>query len=196
MMRHFAALLAVVLALSPTLPAQAVTVQTADFKPGSTIAVGLPGLAYDHGFGNLSLGAVIGDTSLGIMNNRIKLGARGVYRFFEIEGLSTGLVAGLTYDPGTPGQRAYMVPDVGLSMAYHVPGSQVISLRVNMTVTANQYNAIDYGSVPADYVPPSSNILQRLTFGPNTTVGLGIRLTEHLEASLGGGTLVGLRLNF
>lgn len=188
--------LGVAIAVGLAAPAAATTVAAADFKPGSTLSVGLPGVAYDYAFGNVSLGAVLGDTTLGLTNSRIKLGARGVYRLFSLEGLSTGLVAGLMFDPGNPGERAYMVPDAGLSIAYTLPGSVPMTLRLNMTVTVNQYDRVNYENYPAEAIPPRGNVLQRLTFGPNSTLGLGLQVSKHLEFSLGGGTLVGMRLTY
>src|SRR5687768_13126055 len=106
MMRRLAALCGVALALAPWHAVDAATVQTADFKPGTTLGVGLQGLSYDRGFGNFDLGAVIGDPALIDNNDRIKLGLRGLYRLFQVEGLSAGLIAGLQYDPGGQGSRA------------------------------------------------------------------------------------------
>lgn len=196
MTRGLLPLLAAAIALGAATPAFATTVPAADFKPGPTLAVGLPGLAYDHGFGNLSLGAAIGDTTMGLVNSRIKLGVRGVYRLFSLEGLSTGVVAGIQYDPGEPTQRAYLLPDAGLSFAYTLAGSVPMTLRLNMTVTVNQYDRFSYADVNPEYVPPRGNILQRLAFGPNSTLGLGLQVSKHLELSLGGGTLVGMRLTY
>lgn len=170
------------------MPAEASTIPAAGFAPGSRLGLGYAGLSYDHAFGDTIVGAALNqDTTF----NRFKVGVRGLHRFLTLNGMSVGVVAGLQYDPGVPGQRAYMVPDAGLSFAYRFPGDRPIALKVNVTFTVDQYTYVDPLS-PA----PRGNVLQRLTFGPNTMVGGEIQLDEHLALTIGGGTLAGMRLSY
>lgn len=174
-------------------PAIASTLTAADFHEGQVVGLGLTGLSYDRGFARWDVGA---DVATDLGGDRMKLGTRGLYRFFQLANLDAAVVGGLEYDPGTAGSRAYLVPDLGLSVAYLIENflgsAYSLSVRLNMTITANQYLA---APSPTD-LSPQPNLFQRLTFGPNTLVGVGLHLSKNFELTAGGGTWVGGRLNF
>lgn len=169
-------------------PAQAATIPAANFAAGNTLGLGYSGLSYDHGFGRFSLGASVGDGSLLGYQSHMRVSARALGRFFDESGLAASWIGGLMYDPGVPGDRAYLVPDLGLGVAYTFAGRWPITIWANLTLTVSQ-TVVD----PTNPVPVG-NLLQRLTFGPESTVGVGFQLTPKLQFTLGGGTLVGLRL--
>lgn len=182
--------------------AQASIQRSADFAQGNTIGLGLFGLSYDYGLGPISLG-LMATTPLptipGLSNNSyqpyLKLSTRAVWRMFESDNLSAGLLVGLEYDPGNPGSRSWLTPDVGFAVAYGFKIFEVpIALRLNVTVAASRntqyYSDLDTTSLP------SRNFLQQLTVGPNTSLELAFKPNENLELTLGGGTVVGMRLHF
>ncbi|HEY9724295.1 MAG TPA: hypothetical protein V6D47_20000 [Oscillatoriaceae cyanobacterium] len=169
-------------------PAKAATIPAASFAPGNTVGLGYSGLSFDHGFGSWSLGASVGDGSLFGYQSHMRLSARVLGRFFDQGGLDAGWLGGLMYDPGVAGDRAYLVPDVGIGVAYTFAARWPVTLWANLTLTVNQVV-----SDPTNPVP-TGNLLQRLTLGPESTVGLGLHVTPNLELTLGGGTLAGFRL--
>lgn len=191
MTKRLLPLLAVAALFAVATPAQASTVPAADFGAGSRLGLGFAGLSYDHAFGDTLVGAALNSDGMPTGSSRFKLGVRGLHRFLSLNGVKVGAIAGLQYDPGVPGQRAYLVPDLGLSFAYTFPGEVPVSLKVNLTLTVDQYTSVD----PLNPVP-RGNVLQRLTFGPTSMFGGEVQLNEHLALTLGGGTLAGVRLNY
>lgn len=191
--------------LALTAPAaSASSLQSADFKPGHTIAVGISGLSYDYAFQAVSLG-------LGVQaspQQRPMPMVRGLVRFFEADGTSAALIAGVAAMPASYGTRQSLAPDVGISLAHRfgfgqgemtVGGQPIADLkftvRVNMTLTAAPRDAY---YIPADDPDPAplGNLFQRLNMGPQSTIALSFDQSEHLEFTLGGGTLLGMRVKF
>lgn len=182
--------------------ATASSLQSADFRPGHTMAIGLAGLSYDYAFHNISLGlGVLSGTESKPMPT-----VRGLMRFFEAEGTSAAVLAGVTARPASYGNTQSIAPDLGLSLAHRfafgngnvaVAGQPLsafrFTLRVNMTLTAAPRNA--FYIVPGDPAP-LGNLFQRLNLGPQTSIALAVDQSEHLELTLGGGTLVGMRVIF
>lgn len=190
------------LALAPT--AQAVTAPIADVSTGHMLGVGLAGLSWDHGWQNQALGLEIRSSSpfpTG-SQDRFLLGSRGVWKIGGTSDFSVAAVGGIQLDPGVPGNRAYLVPDAGLGVSYRVKVSDMsIALRFNVTLTLDQgqnTSAVPYSVYPGGYFPTpvSRNLLQRLTLGPNTTLSVALRPEDRYEITLGGGTLLGLRLRY
>ncbi|MFN3429348.1 MAG: hypothetical protein ACK46X_05290 [Candidatus Sericytochromatia bacterium] len=199
--RLFSLLAAGALGLTLALPAQAATLPSADFKPGQTMGLGLAGLSYDYAFPRVSLGASLAATNPWSPNfAHMQLGARAAYRFLQADGLSAGVIGGVVFDPGQPGGRSYMIPDVGLGAAYRFTLFTLpLSVRFNFTLTADQGQAsAPYAQYPVDpnSVQPRGNFLQRLTAGPNTMIGLAYQPSDTVEVTLGSGTLVGVRFSF
>lgn len=188
-------------ALVLSTPALAATQRSADFSDGSAVGIGLFGLSYDYGLGPVSLGASIGTdlaSSFSYGQPALKYNARLVWRVMEMDGLSGGVLAGLQYDPGRPGGRAYLNPDLGFSVAYDFRRfDSPFALRLNVTLgvgsaSSNYYPSSD-GSVPDT---PTANFFQRLTVGPNTSLELAYMPSDNMEITLGGGTWLGMRLKF
>lgn len=209
LLRRLSGLSLAVLALaSVPLPTQAATAPVADFTSGQTLGVGLPGVSWDYGFKQGFAGATIGYPTTGVTPvQRIKAGLRGGWRIVQDGDLSLASLAGLEFDPGPIGGRAYMVPDVGLGAAYHFQlWSTKLVIRFNVTLTVDQGQNLNYampmpqpsGYYGDSYTPttPTGNLFQRLTFGPNTMVGLGFTPAENYELTLGGGTIIGLRVRY
>lgn len=194
-------LAAAAFALAP-LAAQAETIANADFRPGQTIGVGIAGLSYDYAFPRVSLGGSLSTSNwLSPGNGRMQLGARGLVRFLDQQNLSAAVVGGVLFDPGTPGDRSYLVPDLGLGVGYRFTlGGLPLALRFNVTLTVDQgQNAPPYAtSISPDVTvtQPRGTVLQRLTTGPNTMLALAYQPTDNLEITLGGGTLVGVRFTY
>lgn len=177
-------------------PAQAAIQRSADFNQGSAIGIGIYGLSYDYGIGWFSAGiAAQSPASLNAgnpMNVPLKPSVRLLARFYELEGLSAGVLGGVVYDPGQPGSRAYLTPDLGLGVAYDFRQFNLpLALRLNLTLAVGDARS-EYSSPDA----PSANFFQRLMFGPQTSLELAWMPSDHLEVTLGGGTLLGMRLKF
>jgi hypothetical protein len=195
-------LLSVTLALVVSAPAFASTQRSADFTEGSAVGIGLFGLSYDYGLGPVSLGANIG-TDLASFNYygqpALKYNARLLWRVMEMDGLSGGVLAGLQYDPGRPGGRAYLNPDLGFSVAYDFRRFDApFALRLNVTLGVGSGATNYYPSTPDGSAPdtPTANFFQRLTVGPNTSLELAYMPSDNMEITLGGGTWLGMRLKF
>lgn len=183
--------------------AQAATLPSADFQPGQTMGIGMAGLSYDYAFPNFSLGASLASSNYtNLSNAHITLGTRAAMRFLEQQGLSAAVVGGVAFDPGQPGGRSYLIPDLGVGVGYRFSlWSLPLALRFNVTLTAEQgQNTPYYGPqpIPTDpsMVAPRGNFLQRLAIGPNTMVGLAYRPSENMEVTVGAGTLVGVRFTY
>jgi hypothetical protein len=200
--RLFSLLAAGAIALAGALPAQAATLPSADFKPGQTMGLGLAGLSYDYAFPRVSLGASLASSNAWSPNlTHMQLGARAAYRFLQSDGLTAAVVGGVVFDPGQPGGRSYLIPDLGLGAAYRFQvGAFPLSVRFNFTLTADQGQAsAPYAQYPVDpNAPqvPTGNFLQRLTAGPNTMIGLAYQPSDNVEVTVGSGTLVGVRFSF
>lgn len=180
--------------------AQAAIQRSADFSEGSTLGIGLYGLSYDYGIGGFSAGlnvsssASYGANSYSPFNSPLRPSLRLMGRVYQQEGLSAGIFGGLFFDPGNVGERAYLVPDLGLGIAYDFKQFNVpLALRLNMSVALGDPRR-SYSN-PEDS-PVSANFFQRLMMGPNTSLELAWLPTETLEVTLGGGTLVGMRMKF
>lgn len=194
------------LALAWAAPAQAATAPVADFRGGQTLGIGLAGVSWDYGWNRVALGAQIGNPSAwgASYNSRIKAGTRVMYRFLDAQDIKVASLAGLEFDPGYPGGRSYLVPDVGLGVAYTFRLNDVpITARFNVSLTVDQGQQSGAMPTPAIYSPdgavdltPRGNVFQRLTLGPNTMIGVGLTAMERYELTIGGGTLVGLRIHY
>lgn len=189
------------MALAPT--AHAVTAPIADVSTGQMLGVGLAGLSWDYGWQNHALGLEIRSTSPFPTGpqDRFLLGSRGVWKIGGTSDFSVAAVGGIQLDPGVPGNRAYLVPDAGLGVSYRVKvGDMSVALRFNVTLTLDQGQSngvMPYPVYPDGYsTPVSGNLLQRLTLGPNTTLAVALRPEDRYEITVGGGTLLGLRLRY
>lgn len=183
-------------ALSPQ--ALAATQRSADFDAGNTVGLGLYGLSYDYGLGWFSVGLAAQSSVASTLGNPladpIQLSTRMAGRFYEEEGLSAAVIAGLYFDPGQPGSRAYLTPDLGLSVAYDFREHNFpFALRLNLSLAISDRTS--YYPVSEDYAP-KSNFFQKLSFGPGTSLELAWMPTDNFEVTLGGGTLLGMRLKF
>ncbi|PKL75656.1 MAG: hypothetical protein CVV27_14250 [Candidatus Melainabacteria bacterium HGW-Melainabacteria-1] len=179
-------------------PAQAAIQRSADFEDGHAIGIGLYGLSYDYGIGFFSAGLSAGSPasySLGNpLANPLRPSLRLFARFYEQAGLSAGLFTGLNFDPGTPGERAYLIPDLGLGVAYDFRQFNLpFALRLNLSLALND-SRNRYYSPDSSY--PTPNFFQRLTFGPQTSLELAWMPSDQFEVTLGGGTLLGMRMKF
>lgn len=210
MIKTLTPLLAALLTASLCLPAQAQIIPAADFHRTHNLGIGLTGFSYDAALGNFSLGGMVNGNNLGASNQTILLALRALARFYHTDNLSAGLVGGIEYDPGQPGEHANLVPDLGVALAYRfnlqnlaIAGSPVggfpLVLRLNVTVGPTASSNYNYSVTPA---PQSTDVLirpnffQRLGLGPNTTVALAYQANDNLEITLGGGTLLGMRLSY
>lgn len=189
------------MALAPA--AHAVTEPFADVRPGQMLGVGLAGLSWDYGWQNHALGLAIRSTSPFPTGpqDRFLLGSRGVWKIGGTSDFSVAAVGGIQLDPGTPGNRAYLVPDAGLGVSYQVKvGDLSLALRFNVTLTLDQgqnSGVMPYPIYPDSYpAPVSGNLLQRLTLGPNTMLSVALRPEDRYEITVGGHTLLGLRLRY
>ena len=186
-----------ILALSAG-PAPAAIQRSADFIDGHSIGLGLYGMSYDYGIGFFSAGlAAQSPSSMNFsnpLNDPLRPSLRLLGRFYQLEGLSAAVLGGLLFDPGRAGERAYLTPDLGLGIAYDFRQFNVpFALRMNLTLAISDRNVNLY---PQDTSIPAPNFFQRLTFGPQTSLELAWLPTDHLEVTVGGGTLLGMRMKF
>ena len=176
----------------------------ADFDEGQTLGIGFAGAAWDYGFSRASLGAYVGNPTAwgGSWNSRIKAGTRAQWRFLDDTDLKLASILGAEYDPGPVGGRSYLVPDLGIGVAYRFTWNDLpLVVRFNVSLTVDQGQADAYPLPVASSglglsEPPRGNVFQRLTFGPSTMIGVGFAATDRYELTLGGGTLVGLRIHY
>lgn len=202
--KHIAGTLLCALALLPpaAAPASAAIQRSADFSQGQTVGLGLYGLSYDYGIGFFSAGlSAQSPASLSLgnpLNSPLKPGLRLAARFFELEGLSAAVIGGLLFDPGRSGERAYLTPDLGMGIAYDFRKFNFpFALRMNLTLAlSDSRNSPIVPVYGDDYVAPAGNFFQRLSFGPQTSFELAWLPTDQLEVTLGGGTLLGMRMKF
>lgn len=186
------------------LPARAATAPIADPPVGQNLALGLSGVAWDLGREGWSAGVEVRNTTpLPGPNNRFLAGVRGTRRLVELQDLRIAAIAGVQLDPGQFGGRAYVVPDLGLGLAYHFRAWGVpCALRFNVTLAVDQSQG--FGGPTPLYPPdgsvataiPQGNWGQRLTLGPNTTGSLSFAPNDRYELVLGGGTLIGVRVRY
>lgn len=180
-------------------PAQAAIQRSADFSQGSAVGIGIYGLSYDYGIGFFSAGLAIQSQSSfsfsNPLNNPLRPSLRLAARFYQNRGLSADVLGGLLFDPGYVGERSLLVPDIGLGVAYDFRKAFKLpfALRMNLTLGVN-----DYSSRYPDNGEPGqqANFFQKLGFGPQTSVELAWLPTKDLEITLGGGTLLGMRMKF
>lgn len=186
-------------------PALAGTAPVADFDPGQQLGIGLAGVSWDYGFQRLAIGGRIGNPNAwgGGGDGRIKPATRAALRFIDDGDLKIASLLGLEFDPGPVGGRAYLVPDLGLGVTYHFAWNGVgLNARFNVSLTVDQGQMLNqYGPSPDDTTSvaapaPQGNLFQRLMLGPNTMVGIGLDATDRYELTLGGGTLLGLRVRY
>ena len=198
------ALAAALVALTAA-PALAATAPTADFDPGQQLGIGLAGVSWDYGFSRASLGVRVGNPNAwggSGSDARIKGAGRAAWRFIDDGDLKVASLVGLELDPGPIGGRAYMVPDLGLGVAYHLVWNGVgLNARFNVSLTVDQGQNQAGGVYPLDgpaplAMAPTGNLFQRLILGPNTMIGVGFDATDRYELTLGGGTLLGLRVRY
>ncbi|MEB3329970.1 MAG: hypothetical protein VKQ33_12120 [Candidatus Sericytochromatia bacterium] len=201
-MRAILALSALAVAALVAQPAVASTSPVADLQPGQTLAVGLSGVSWDHAWTGSSIGLELRNTApLPGSGSRFLAGARGTLGVVAIDRLRVAAVGGVQLDPGLPGGRAYLLPDLGLGASYGFTLWQwSFALRFNVTLTLDQGQGgggtvpLAEGSMP--YPIPTGNLFQRLTLGPNTMLGVAFAPSDRYELTLGGGTLVGLRVRY
>lgn len=202
-----AVVLALPLAAALAAPAAATTMPAADLQPGHTLGLGLAGASYDYAWKRFSLGAaVVSDFGTSAVLQHLVPGVRAQGRFIEDANFDASVIAGVALDPGTAGSRAYVVPDLGLGVAYHtVIAGFPMALRLDLTLTVDQgqgtagtivptTTSFQNGFVSSPVSQPT--LLQRIIFGPNTGLGLGVTLGDRLEVDLGGGTLIGFRYRY
>ena len=213
MKRRALALALVLAALSLPAPAYAMTMPAADLSDGQTLGAGFTGLSYDAAVGRFTLGGSVGDVGLNAPAGRIAPGLRAQVRFLRTPVASAAGLVGVKYDPGNFGGRAYVVPEAGVTVAYRLPtlleGIRLV-IRLGATLTINQ-GQIGYMFAPMPMASrdpsglvdgnvsttPSGNFFQRLAFGPTTGIGVGLGFGgDRYEITAGGGTMVGLRVNF
>jgi hypothetical protein len=181
-------------------PTQAAIQRSSDFSQGHAIGVGLFGLAYDYGVGPFSIGAAFSSDAVYSFSasSRLRPSVRALWRFMEQDGLSAGILAGVQYDPGSPGGRAYLTPDLGVGMAYNFKIFDLpTALRLNLTLAlSNNSTNYYFGSYPTDSNTdtPTPNFFQRITIGPMSSLELAFMPSENFEITLGGGTWLGMRL--
>lgn len=206
-------MLSLVLGLGLLAPQQvlAATQRSADFSDGNTVGVGLFGLAYDYGLGPVSLGfdsnARISPSfmSYSASSMNLKFSGRGLWRVMETDTLTGAFLVAAHYDPGSIGENnASFIPEAGFSIAYRILDSPFL-IRLNTTVG---YNPNLKGYVWSDtYLPGDSssdnspreveaNFLQKFGVGPGTSFELAYQPDENSEITLGGGSLIGMRLKF
>ena len=194
--------------------AQAATQRSADFSQGSTVGIGLFGLSYDYGLGPVSLGfdsnskltSGIGIYGSGMSGNILKFSTRGLWRVMETEKFTGAFIAAAHYDPGDIGQNnPVFFPEAGFSIAYRILDSKFL-IRLNTTVG---YNSTLKGTVYPTYAPDNlemtaheeakeveASFLQKFGVGPGTSFELAYQPDENSEITLGGGSLIGMRLKF
>lgn len=199
------------LALSPQ--AEAATQRSADFSQGNTVGIGLFGLSYDYGLGPASLGfdsnARLGGLGMyngGFGGNNLKFSTRALWQVMDTETITGAFIAAAHYDPGDIGQSNPMfVPEVGFSIAYRILDSPFL-IRLNTTVGYNStlkgmvYPSYSTGEIdkPQSTEPKEvdANFLQKFGIGPGTSFELAYQPDENSEITLGGGSLIGMRLKF
>ncbi len=185
-------------------PAHAAVQRSSDFEAGHTLGVGLYGLSYDYGVSWFSIGLQAGSRSAAqslypSSYTTLNLSSRLMARVYQEDGLTAGVIAGLQLDPGSPGDRAYLTPDLGVAIAYDFSQFEwPFVIRMNLTLALSERNTAFYGGPvsSSDYSQPSPNLLQRLIFGPQTSLELAWLASENMEITTGGGTLLGMRLKF
>ncbi|MGV3523273.1 MAG: hypothetical protein ACO1RX_03565 [Candidatus Sericytochromatia bacterium] len=186
-----------------SLPAQAALQRSADFSEGHSIGLGLYGLAYDYGIGGFSAGLSVasayGSFYSPNLSEPLKPGLRLVGRFYEQDGLSAAALAGLQFDPGYPGNRSYLTPDLGVAVAYDFRQFDVpLAIRMNLSLALREDRTISFLTGPSgsEQTQPQGNVFQRLGFGPNTSLEVAWFVNDNFEVTAGGGTLLGMRLKF
>lgn len=182
-------------------PALAATQRSADFEAGNTVSLGLYGLSYDYGIGWFSAGISAQSPPSATLSNPlsepIQLSTRLLGRFYQKDGLSAGVLASLHFDPGQPGSRAYLIPDLGLSVAYDFRQYEIpLALRLNLSLAISDRNSYYPGMGDSDQSNPTGNFFQKLSFGPGTSLELAWMPSDNFEITVGGGTLMGMRLKF
>lgn len=193
-------LLTVCSLLCLTLPAQAAIQRSADFSEGQSLGLGLYGASYDYGIGGFSAGvAISGNVTTSLLPdtyNSLKSSLRLLGRFYQADGLSAAVLGGLQFDPGMPGSRAYLTPDLGVAIGYDFRQFEApfaVRLNVSLALREDRFYA---SPTPEGSSAANGNFFQRLGFGPNTSLELAWLPSDNLEVTLGGGTLLGMRLKF
>ena len=192
--------------------AQAATQRSADFSDGNTVGVGLFGLSYDYGLGPVSLGfdsnARLNTSAYsygyGGLNTNLKFSGRTLWRVMETGTLTGAFLAAAHYDPGSIGENnSAFVPEVGFSIAYRILDSPFL-IRLNTTVGYNHNLTAKIWPEPTLPGDTSSNtpreveanFLQKFGVGPGTSFELAYQPDENSEITVGGGSLIGMRLKF
>ncbi len=195
--------------------AKAATQRSADFYQGSTVGIGLFGLSYDYGLGPISLGVDSNsklNTSLGIFGsgyggNNLKFSTRALWNVMQTDKITGAFLIAAHYDPGDIGQNnPAFVPEMGFSIAYRILDSPFL-IRLNTTVGYNAYlkgYLYPSPSYPGELGSDSNdrpqeleaNFLQKFGVGPGTSFELAYQPDENSEITIGGGSLLGMRLKF
>ena len=194
-MKKFITALSIGILVCTQLPAYSAVKDCVDMPNGNNVSVGLFGLSYDYVIDAFGIGASIGKPLFSFTYSpAMNLGLRAHYRFLNSDNLSAGVLAAVNLDPGTPSDASgKLIPDVGVGVAYTFEDIG-LSLRLNLTFTSSWTGAPNVFSYSGDTQAP--NFLQTITIGPNTSFEIGYRLNETAELTLGGGSLVGIRMNF
>ena len=178
--------------------ARAATQLSADLEAGHRLGLGLMGAAYDLGLGPMGLGFAINTRepqslltgNFRTENMQLRYSLRGMWRIAEIESLSMGVLAGIHLDPGRAGERPGLTPEVGMGVAWDLRTFDLpFAVRLNLSVGINPYRP-----QPWQQNDPPPTLLQRLGLGPASALEAAWFVNEHTEVTLGGGTLIGLRL--
>ncbi len=194
--RLFVSALGALAYLSSLAPAHAAIQRSADFSEGHALGIGLYGIAYDYSMWGVSAGAYAvtkqySSSLTPIFEQSPELGLRLLARSYDKDGLSVGWVGGLHVSSRTDysdviqdsRQRNILTPDLGLSVAYGFNLWEMpLALRMNLTLG---FSLLERG-----------DFFQRLKFGPQTGLELAWQPRQDLEVTVGGGTLLGMRLKF
>ena len=186
--------LTLLLSTSFTRGAEASLQSRLDIEQGHSLGIGMFGLSYDYGFDNFSLGASISSQQYGLLpgssiHSNFITNLRGNWRLYNQDGLQLGLIGGTTIDSGFTGDRSYLKPDIGLGMAYQFKLWDLpMALRLNIAWTVQPEQ--DFIGVR------STNFLQRVGLGPSTGLEVAFKPSEKMEFTLGGGSIMGMRLRF
>lgn len=189
-------LLAALLLVALAAPAHAETIVGADETHGQTLGLGYAGLSYDYGFGGTSLGGALAVADVGQSTQRVELGVRALHGFYHDANVDAGVIGGVQYDPGTPGNHALLTPDLGLAVAcrfvlrpFVVPKDWAPAFVLRASVTVAPWRNASPGTL-------APNLFQSFGLGPNTTLAIAYEVNRQFEISVGGGTLVGMQLRY
>lgn len=186
--------LSLVLSTSWFQPAQAALNSHMDSENGHTLSIGVFGLSYDYTYENFSIGTSFNTQQYQLLptpnygyGSNFNANLRSTWKWLKTDDLTLGLVGGATVISGSPGERSYFQPDLGLGMAYQFSlWNLPMALRLNIAWTIQEDN--EYNQ--------ATNILQRIGLGPSSGIEFAMKPAENMEITLGGGSILGMRLKF